>query len=150
VPNHDDHHLHRFAVLLLLTLLTGCNAPRTPAVGNDDWVRTELFFGLAKPGGATVTETEWNSFLERSVTPRFPEGFTVAVARGHYRGSDHTAYDEPSRVLVVFHPRADSAANARIDEIARDYARTFHQESVLRTDSAARVTLLDRQPLRAR
>ena len=42
--------------------------------------RTELFFGLRKPNGAEVNQAEFQQFLDREVTPRFPDGFTRVCA----------------------------------------------------------------------
>src|SRR4051812_10207602 len=50
----------------------------------DGWVRTELYFGLSKRGGAVVSEDEWNRFVDEQITPRFPDGFSVSSAQGHY------------------------------------------------------------------
>jgi hypothetical protein len=133
--------------LVLLATLAGCYAtPRVPVASEDDWVRTELFFGLTKPHGGVVSESEWKSFLDTAVTPRFPAGFTVLQAIGHYRGHDHSHYEEPSRVLVVFHRRGAAEADHTLDQIAREYVKRFDQECVLRTDSPARVTFIAPTP----
>jgi hypothetical protein len=143
-----DRRLVRFPLLfVLLAALAGCNAtPRVPNGLDDDWVRTELFFGLTKPRGGAVTESEWNAFLDTAVTPRFPAGFTVIQGLGHYRDRDHAHYEEPSRVLIVFHRRAASDADQSLDQIAREYVKQFSQECVLRTDSPARVTFIAPTP----
>lgn len=129
-----------------MSAFAGCEAWHPSPAGRDEWVRTELFFGLTRPGGAEVTAAEFQAFLDKSVTPRFPDGFTVVQAQGHYRGDDHVHYDEPSRILVVFHRRGGGGADAGIDAIAREYVRTFDQESVLRSDADARVRLIRRTP----
>jgi hypothetical protein len=133
------------AVLVLLVSLAGCNAtPFAPVASEDDWVRTQLFFGLTNPRGGAVSESEWKAFLDTSVTPRFPAGFTVVQAIGHYRDHDHAHYEEPSRVLIVFHRRAAVEADHTLDQIAREYVKRFDQECVLRTDSPARVAFITR------
>lgn len=138
-------HRRPLALLILLASLAGCNAtPFAPVASDDDWVRTELFFGLTKPRGGAVTESEWKAFLDTAVTPRSPAGFTVIQALGHYRDRDHAHYEEPSRVLVVFHRRGAVEADYTLDQIAREYVKRFDQECVLRTDSPARVAFINR------
>ena len=46
--------------------------------------RTELFFGLLKPNGTEVNDAEFQQFLDREVTPRFPDGFTVISGQGQF------------------------------------------------------------------
>ncbi|HSI34961.1 MAG: DUF3574 domain-containing protein [Phycisphaerae bacterium] len=121
-------------VLLLSTLLLipACRAP------DDIWTRTELYFGLKQPGGALVTESDWKRFLDESVTPRFPDGLTVMQAEGRYRSRTEGLIEEPTRVLVILHHHEDP----KIDALTRDYIKRFDQESVLRSDSTARVNFI--------
>ena len=49
--------------------------------------KEELYFGLSKPAGGTVTEAEWQLFLNLVITPRFPTGLTVVAAEGQYLNS---------------------------------------------------------------
>ena len=48
------------------------------------WIRTELYFGtgLVDSPRAALSEEDWRAFLDREVTPRFPDGFTVPGAGG--------------------------------------------------------------------
>ncbi len=62
------------------------------------FVRTELFFGTAKPGGA-VTADEFEAFLDAIITPLFPDGLTVIKADGQFRGADPAR--KPSRGFHV-------------------------------------------------
>jgi hypothetical protein len=128
------------ASLVLVAAATGC-ATNGPAKVGDAWVRTELYFGLTKPGGAVVSDAEWADFLDRSVTPRFPDGLTVVQARGRYRSRDEVQHEEPTGVLIILHP-AGGDADARIDALASEYVRRFEQESVLRSDTPARATFV--------
>lgn len=135
----------RFLVLLLLSV--GCEARRgvgLPPVVNE-WVRTELFFGLTKPGGGRVTEEEWRQFLDESVTPRFPGGLTAMRATGWYRGvDDGKLHEEPAAVLVILNPAGEcgNATDAKIRELTAEYIRKFEQESVLRSDSLVTASFL--------
>jgi hypothetical protein len=98
------------------------------------FVRTELFFGTAKPDGA-VTPEEFELFLDEVVTPRFPDGLTVVKADGQFRGADGVTIKEDSYLLVLLYPVEGQKASSRhIDEIRREYLHRHQQESVLRVD----------------
>lgn len=110
-------------------LLAGCVA--APPCRN----HTQLFFGTAiGENGERVDAAAWRSFVESTVLPRFPDGFTAMDAQGAWRSpATGHAVAEPSRVLLVLH--ADNAESHRkLDEIAADYKARFRQESVLRLD----------------
>lgn len=98
------------------------------------FVRTELFFGTAKPTGV-VTEKEFRTFIDAEVTPRFPDGLTVLKGDGQFRGEDEIIVKEQSFVLVLLYPYEEAAKGSqRIDRIRELYKRLFDQESVLRVD----------------
>jgi hypothetical protein len=98
------------------------------------FVRTELFFGTAKPVGA-VTEEEFEQFLDEEVTPLFPDGFTVIKSDGQFRGADGLTIKEDSFVLVLLYPADGQKASSRnIDLIRSRYMHQHQQESVLRVD----------------
>jgi len=75
------------------------------------WVRSELYFGVGeetgpadRPQSEPISEAQWRAFLDKEVTPRFPDGLTVFDAYGQwlFRGAK-----EPNRlntkVLVILH-----------------------------------------------
>jgi hypothetical protein len=98
------------------------------------FVRTELFFGTAKPEGA-VTEDEFKTFLDEVVTPLFPDGLTVLKADGQFKGADGITIKEDSYVLVLLYPReGQKISSSSIEFIRREYMRQHLQESVLRVD----------------
>src|SRR5262249_22134304 len=98
------------------------------------FVRTELYFGTAKPDGA-VTEEEFNRFLDDVVTPLFPDGLTVVKGTGQFKGSDGSIIKEDSYVVILLHPFENQKMNGRsIDFIRLEYMRQHRQESVLRVD----------------
>ena len=106
-----------------------------PEANAEPWVRTELFFGTAKPDGTAVSEAEWQAFLDAEVTPRFPEGLTVLSGAGQYQGEDEQIVQEGSKIVILLYPReAVSESNAEIEQIRTAYERAFRQESVLRAD----------------
>lgn len=95
-------------------------------------------FGLSRPGGADVTAEEWAAFVRVEIVPRFPGGFTLLDAQGHWDDGAQPR-SEPSRVLMVVHaptPELDRS----LEELRRAYRSAFQQQSVLRVDSGASVS----------
>src|SRR5689334_13609346 len=60
-----------------------------PAAANG-WVDTHLYFGLgpADHPEQGVSESDWRTFLDREVTPRFPSGLSVVDLYGQWRSSN--------------------------------------------------------------
>ena len=115
------------------TGVQGC-ALSAPEIEAEPWVRTELFFGTARPDGSAVTEAEWNAFLDEEITPRFPDGLTVFSAYGQYREDDQII-QEDTQVLIILYPSETAAeSSALLEEIRDEYEQQFEQSSVLRAD----------------
>lgn len=120
-------------------------ARETPVNGNgqrlagDVFKRTELYFGSEKPG-PDVTRKQFDRFVDRKVTPRFPDGLTLLTGYGQFRESDGKIVQERSFVLILLYPPGDKEANSEIQELRGAYKRNFEQQSVLRTDSSERVS----------
>jgi hypothetical protein len=110
------------AVVTLAILFTAC------AHGNG-WVAERLFCGRGIPGGGTVTDAEWATFLAEVVTPRFPDGLTVWRAEGQWRDPQGIVH-EPVMVIEILH-QGDPAARAAVAFIAAEYRRRFRQNAVL-------------------
>lgn len=96
------------------------------------WTRIELHLGLGIPGGGEVSRAQFRNFLEGTVTPRFPDGYTVVEATGHYRYKSGKIAAEPTRVLTILSKAPEEAA-AKVDEIVKVYKTRFKQESVGRS-----------------
>ena len=115
-------------------LVQGC-ALVAPGAEAEPWVRTELFFGTAKPDGMVVSEAEWETFLDTEITPRFPDGLTVLSGAGQWQEEDGDIVEEGSKIVVLLYPReAIAESNAEIEQIRTAYEDQFQQESVLRAD----------------
>ena len=113
---------------------TGC-AILAPETGAEPWIRTELFFGMSRPDGGTISDSEWASFLDTVVTPRFPDGLTVLGGEGQWQGENNQIVEEPSKLLILLYPReAIPESHKEIEEIRAAYEKAFQQESVLRAD----------------
>lgn len=105
----------------------------------ESFVRTELFFGLSRPGGV-VTEQDFKGFVDVYVTPRFPDGLTLLSGVGQFRDASGTIIVEGSKLLILLYPRRDRDADSKIEQIRTDYKRAFQQQSVLRSDDASCVS----------
>ena len=109
------------------------------AAGAQAFARTELFFGLSRPGGV-ITEEQFKGFVDASVTPRFPDGLTLLTGTGQFRDSSGTIIVEGSKLLVLLYPFGDREADAKIEQIRSEYVCLFDQQSVLRADDASCVS----------
>jgi hypothetical protein len=94
-------------------------------------VRDVVYFGRNRPDGGTVGDEEWNRFLEQVVTPRFPEGYTVVDAAGHWRGRSGAVERERTELITFLHA-GNETDRRKVAEIAVEYKRRFRQEAVLR------------------
>lgn len=111
----------------------------TQVLGGDLFARTELYFGRNRPGGV-VSEQEFQDFLDRQVTPLFPDGLTVVDAKGQFRAAGQTVPEkEDSKVLILFYP-FERKASRSVDEIRAAYKQRFEQQSVLRVDERSCVS----------
>ncbi|CAL1240660.1 DUF3574 domain-containing protein [Candidatus Methylocalor cossyra] len=102
-----------------------------------------LYFGAG--GAPAVSAADWRDFLEREVTPRFPEGLTWWSARGQWRNQAGTVQGERSYVLQIVHANP-AAAEPAIAALAQRYRERFRQLAVLRVRSASCAALLTSTP----
>jgi hypothetical protein len=82
---------------------------------------------------------KWRNFLDREVTPRFPDGLSVLDVYGQWRGKRQSIPErERSKLLVIYYP--DSADNrVKIDAIRAAWKKLTGDESVLRVTEPADV-----------
>ena len=111
------------------------SAPNAAATPGEPYKRTELYFGGSRPDGTVITPAEFELFLDKEVTPAFPDGLTWLEAHGQWQGGKEDSY-----VLIILYPFSDKKANRELEEIRTDYKAQFDQESVLRADSVQRVS----------
>ena len=90
----------------------------------------ELFFGRGIKGRAPLTDTERAEFTAQTVTPNFPDGFTVFDGEGQWRNpqTGHIAHD-PTKILLVAAKRTPDLAQ-RLSAVIDAYKARFHQQSV--------------------
>ena len=109
--------------------------PAAALRGSTDFVRTELFFGTAQADGGVVSDAEFFEFLDRVITPRFPDGLTLLKGDGQFRNAAGQIVKEDSFVLILLYPFEDFRdSSRRINVIRERYKDEFQQESVLRVD----------------
>ena len=111
------------------------------------WVRSELYFGVGEETGPAdrsqaepISEVQWRAFLDKEVTPRFPDGLTVFDAYGQwlFRGAK-----EPNRlatkVLVILHEDTPQRT-ADIEAIRLAWKQATRHQSVLWSKQAVEVS----------
>lgn len=126
------------AALFLGLTAAGTAASDTDAKNRppgEPYKRTELYFGGNLQDGTPITPAEFELFLDKEVTPAFPDGLTWLEAHGQWMGGKEDSY-----LLILLYPHSDRDANREIEEIRTDYKAQFDQESVLRADSTDRVS----------
>ena len=101
--------------------------------------RTELFFGLSKPDGSVVTDQDFQLFVDREITPRFPEGLTLLAGYGQFLDKKGTLVKENAKLLILLYS-FNKDRNKSIEEIRRAYLKMFQQEAVLRVDDQSCVS----------
>jgi hypothetical protein len=90
----------------------------------------ELMFGRDIGHSLGVSEKAWARFVAHEITPRFPDGLTIADAIGQWRDRDTgDVIREPSKRVEIVLP-GNSDDETRLDSIAAAYKRRFHQQSV--------------------
>jgi hypothetical protein len=122
------------ALLLLVVLPAACATPPDPArcgAGLGQPMRAfTLFFGQSVRDRADVTPAEWRNFIEDTVTPALPNGFTVFDARGAWLSSraERTVH-EATKVIVVALPDAPDSLSA-VNRVRAAYETRFNQQLV--------------------
>ncbi|MDX2110163.1 MAG: DUF3574 domain-containing protein [Verrucomicrobiota bacterium] len=106
------------------------------------WVRSELYFGLGKLGvkHAGVSDKEWQAFLDKEVTPRFPDGLTVFEAYGQWRDAGQKSPQrERSKVLIILHENTPER-RAALDAIRSAWKILTKEQYVLLVTQAVEVS----------
>jgi hypothetical protein len=120
------------SVLLLLLALSGsADAQLVDCRGGQKPSQVaELMFGRKIGDRIAVSEGDWGRFVDREITPRFPDGLTVFNAAGQWRDkSSNKIVREPSKIVQIVLP-GDDGEFARLNEIAEAYKTRFKQQSV--------------------
>jgi hypothetical protein len=106
------------------------------------WVDTRLFFGLgpADHPEQGVSEARWREFLDREVTPRFPDGLSVGDIYGQWQGKGQRQPERlRSKVLMIDY--LDSQENRdKIEAIRAAWKKMTGDQSVMRVTQPADVS----------
>lgn len=120
------------AVLVLCLAAASFGAPARADCpeGASHRVIAELLFGRSIADRPGVSEAAFRRFLDREVTPRFPDGFTLLDTYGQFRNANRgRIVKESGKYLLI--ALADEASDLpRVREIAEAYKRRFNQQSV--------------------
>jgi hypothetical protein len=147
-----------FAAVGLAVLLAGCSAhqpaPSVSAVAptligdpahpgaTQGWVDTKLYFGLgvADHPEQGISEARWREFLDREVTPRFPDGLSVLDIYGQWQGKTQTTPERlHTKCLVIDYP--DTQPNRdKIEAIRAAWKKLTGDQSVMRVTVPADVS----------
>ncbi len=143
-----NKHLNSLCLTCLLFVLPVCPAtiaraqlPEASDINakQTNLLKDELYFGLTKPGGEIVSESEWQEFVSAVITPRFREGLTVLDGSGQFLNSSGMLIRENSKIVILIYEKSPEK-NRAVNEIIETYKRTFQQESVLRATSEVKVS----------
>ena len=117
----------------LIASLGACAGPGSrpcaPGLGPPVAVFT-LFFGRAIPGRDDLTDKEWRSFLDNTVTANLPNGYTILDADGAWMNPiTRRTIREATKVLVIALPEVPDSV-AAINRVRTAYQLKFHQQLV--------------------
>jgi hypothetical protein len=125
----------RAAVLASLLVASSAGALRAqeaacPFPDQKPMLVVQMFFGRSVPHRHPVTAGEWNEFLKQTVTPLFPNGFTVYDAYGQWLNPrTHTVSRDPTKVLMVATAETPEVRD-KVAEVSARYRQLFHQQAV--------------------
>jgi hypothetical protein len=148
----------QLVVVALFAVLAGCAHPAqapvvaatAPTLQGDPahpghaqgWVDTRLYFGLgpADDPSKGVGDARWREFLDKEVTPRFPDGLSVLDVYGQWQSKTQTAPERiRTKLLVIDYP--DTAENrAKIEAIRVAWKQLTGDDSVMRVTEPADVS----------
>jgi hypothetical protein len=90
----------------------------------------ELFFGRNIKGRQPLTDAEWVEFAAQTITPNFPDGFTVFDGVGQWRNPQtEQIAGGRTKILLVAAQRTPDFAR-RLSTVIDAYKAQFHQHSV--------------------
>lgn len=90
----------------------------------------QILFGRNVEDRIRVSEADWIDFVEREVSPRFPDGFTVVDGTGQWRDTRRGSIVHESSKLIEIVLPGGSDDRIKIEAIAEAYKQRFEQQSV--------------------
>lgn len=90
----------------------------------------ELFFGRDIKGRDPLTDAEWIEFVAQTITPNFPDGFTMIDGEGRWRNPQTGQIaGGRTKILLVAAKQAPDLGQ-RLSAVIDAYKAQFHQQSV--------------------
>lgn len=124
------------APALLVSALAGCaglptSTPYSCLLPSEQrMLVAELFFGRSIRGRGALSDAEWSEFAAQTLTPNFPDGFTVTDGNGQWRNpATGVISREPTRIVLVAARRTPDLG-ARLTVVIDAYRARFNQQSV--------------------
>lgn len=122
------------------------SAPGPVHAPASEWLRAELYFGVGAVSAngaeadADAHEKRWREFLDREVTPRFPDGLSVYDIYGQWHSQRHTDIERlHSKELMMLY-RDTPQHKADIEAIRSAWKKETGDESVLLVTQPAEVS----------
>jgi len=121
---------HGISLILAYTLIATAARAACPLPGEVPMTIVTLYFGESIPGKPPLTPSQWADFTARTITPAFPDGFTVTDGAGQWLDPATGAIvRENSKVLTVAAGPSLNLA-AKIASVTAAYDKAFDQQSV--------------------
>lgn len=123
----------RIGAVLAVQVVLGVNTPAAASncmAGGQETLVVDLMFGRNIGTRVGVSEKAFRAFVDREVTSRFPDGFTLLDTVGQYRHpGTRTIVKEPGKQLTI--ALADEQRDIdRVREVVEAYKARFKQQSV--------------------
>jgi Protein of unknown function (DUF3574) len=121
--------------LAWLLLLAGCaESPEPkyacPLPGEQRMLVAELFFGRGIKGREPLTDLEWADFAAQTITPNFPDGFTVFDGEGQWRHPQTRRIAGGRTKILLIAAKLEPDLARRLSAVIDAYKAQFHQHSV--------------------
>ena len=116
----------------LAAVLSGCAlTDRLSCPNGGRRATAELVFGrVSSDGTGGVSEAQFADFLDKEVSPRFPDGLTVIDAEGRWKPPAGSSIREPAKIVDIVLP-GHLDDRGKLDAVRSGYKARFHQQSVL-------------------
>jgi hypothetical protein len=124
--------MSRLTAAIFLVLWSGAATAQSPDCHSGFASRqvAQLLFGRNIGGRLGVSEAQWERFVDREISARFPDGLTVLDAKGAWRDPVRkTLVHEPSKLVEIVLPGMPDDGE-RLAQIAAAYKSRFRQQSV--------------------
>jgi hypothetical protein len=118
------------AVVVLLPLVLSASAQVACRADQKASAVVEMMFGRKIGDRIAVTNGAWARFVDREITPRFPDGLSVVDASGQWFDPVRKrVVREPSKIVTLV-LRDGEKGQGEIDAIAEAYKKRFQQQAV--------------------